>query len=110
MRSPPCARAAQWPRYRRLRFPSYPPFPNPLEGSCTLRFDLARAGTAALEVFDLSGRRVARLDHGLKEPGRYSIRWAGKDDRGGPAATGLYFVRLTGPNHDIQTARLVIAR
>jgi hypothetical protein len=77
------------PAYTRLE----PPFPNPLDGGCTIRFALAHEGTMVLEVLDLAGRRVARLDRGFRSPGAYSIRWAGRDDRGAPAATGLYFVR-----------------
>jgi len=87
-----------------------PPFPNPLDGGCTIRFQLAREGMMSLEVLDLAGRRVASLDHGLRSPGAYSIRWAGRDDRGVPAATGLYFLRLTGPRGDVHASRLVIAR
>jgi endonuclease/exonuclease/phosphatase family metal-dependent hydrolase len=86
----------------------YAPFPNPLAGESTVRFDLARAGETRLDVFDLSGRRVARLLAGSLEPGRYSARWGGRSDEGSTLGAGLYFVRLTAPGLAPQTARLAI--
>jgi hypothetical protein len=88
----------------------YSPVPNPVDRACTIRFDLARAGTASLDVFDLSGRRVAELDRRDFAPGRYSVRWNGSDDRGGLVAAGVYFLRLTGADHESRIARIVIAR
>ena len=86
----------------------YPPYPNPLRGTGTLRFDVARAGGVALEVFDVTGRRTATLVRGALEPGRYTARWDGSPD-GAPHA-GLYFVRLTAPGAKQQTVRLVVVK
>jgi hypothetical protein len=47
-----------------------------------------------VEVWDLSGRRVARiaaLDGGA---GRYQPRWAGRDDQGNLVPPGLYLVKV----------------
>ena len=71
---------------------------------------LAQAGTVSLEVFDLSGRRVAELDRRDFVPGRYSVRWNASIERGGTAPAGIYFVRLTGPEREPRIVRLVIAR
>ncbi len=86
----------------------FPPVPNPLLSSSTLRLDVARSGHARLEVFDLSGRRVAVLANREFTPGRYSLRWDGRGDAGSPAGPGLYFVRLTGHGISAQTVRLAI--
>jgi len=88
----------------------YPPMPNPLASGTTLRFDLARAARARLEIFDLSGRRVATLADQDFTPGRYSLRWDGHDDAGATTGAGLYFVRLTAPGMGAQMARLVVVR
>ena len=88
----------------------YAPFPNPLRGSATLRFDLALRADARLEVFDLSGRRVAALARGALEPGRYSIGWSGRRDGGAPLGAGLYFVRLSGAGLRTEVVRLAIVR
>jgi endonuclease/exonuclease/phosphatase family metal-dependent hydrolase len=88
----------------------YQPVPNPLFSTSTLRFDLAQGASARLEIFDLSGRRVTVLADREFTPGRYSLRWNGRDDAGAPAGAGLYFVRLTGRGLSPQTVRLAIVR
>lgn len=88
----------------------YAPFPNPVTGSGTVRFDVARAGDVALEVFDLSGRRASTLVRSALEPGRYSVQWNGVGEDGAPVRAGLYFVRLTAPGAGRQSARIAVIR
>src|SRR5262245_5296458 len=78
-----------------------PPSPNPLRtgrGAATL--DLAVPSTMSggeydLSIFDLSGRRVKRVDTGIAPVGRFSLKWDLRDDRGRPVDGGVYFVRFT---------------
>lgn len=88
----------------------YSPYPNPLRGSSTLRFDVARAGDVAVEIFDVAGRRAATLVHGSLEAGRYSVQWNGVTESGDRARAGLYFVRLSAPDIGHQTARLAVVK
>jgi hypothetical protein len=82
----------------------YPPRPNPAMGPVRMAFDLPRSARVTLEVFDLSGRRVADLVSGGVEPGHHELRW---DSRGDGVAAGLYFVRFSTPGHT-RTSRLVL--
>jgi hypothetical protein len=88
----------------------FTPAPNPLTSGSTLRFDLARAASARLEVFDLSGRRVALLANRDFTPGHYDLHWDGHGDAGGVLGSGLYFVRLTTRGLPPQTVRLAVIR
>lgn len=88
----------------------FAPYPNPLAGRANVRFDVARAGDVALEVFDLSGRRASTLLRGALEPGRYSVQWNGLGEDGVPVRAGLYFVRLTAPGAAAQSARIAVVR
>ena len=88
----------------------YAPFPNPLAGESTVRLDLAERGIARLEVFDLTGRRVATLADRAFEPGRYSVRWNGRDASGSAVGPGIYFLRLAGPGLRARFARLAVVR
>ncbi len=67
--------------------------PNPSVGVMRVDFAVARTGRMQLEVLDVAGRVVARLVDGVREPGRYSVKWNGQA-AGNRAAPGLYFVRL----------------
>jgi tetratricopeptide (TPR) repeat protein len=62
-----------------------------------IRFDFSvpRRGPATLQVFDLHGRRVARLRDGILAPGTHSVAWDGRDVQGHVVASGVYFAVLS---------------
>ncbi len=68
--------------------------PNPMRGETSLAFELPRAERVRLEVVDLQGRRVRTLVDGERAAGSHRAGWDGRDDQGGAAPAGLYFVRL----------------
>jgi hypothetical protein len=78
-----------------LRF--YAPRPNPMSREAWFAFDLPRAAPVTLDIFDLAGRRVARLVSGERGAGHYEARWTGTHDGGGRVKAGLYFARFTTP-------------
>lgn len=82
--------------------------PNPFNPQTTVRFELAEAGPVDLAVYDLTGRRVARLVHEQRRAGRYSETWNGCADDGRRAASGVYVVRLeTVAGADLQKVMMV---
>jgi serine protease AprX len=62
-----------------------------------------------LEVFDVSGARVATLVDRIESPGAYAARWDGRDDGGNPVASGVYFYRLQAADR-VLTRKLVLIR
>jgi endonuclease/exonuclease/phosphatase family metal-dependent hydrolase len=89
----------------------YAPFPNPPQQTgTTLRFDLAQAGDVQLDVFDVAGRRVARLAAAAFGRGTHAVRWDGRGDGGRPLGSGVYFVRLSAPDLSPQTVRVTLLR
>jgi len=68
--------------------------PNPSRGSTELVFALPRAGHASVDVFDVTGRRVARLADGGFTAGLHRVRWDGRDDGGSRVAAGVYLARV----------------
>jgi len=71
-----------------------PVVPNPFSSAAAIRFSLAEAGPARLDVFDLQGRRIGRVLDARMEAGEHQVRWDGRDDAGTPVAAGIYFMRL----------------
>jgi hypothetical protein len=47
-----------------------------------------------LSVFDVSGRRVATVISGELPAGHHTASWTGRDGKGRPVASGVYFYRL----------------
>ncbi len=81
--------------------------PNPVRSGTRFTFELPAAGTATLELFDLSGRRVRALATGSFGAGPQSVTWDGRDESGARPSAGAYFARLTAPS-GVQTRRFVI--
>jgi hypothetical protein len=70
-----------------------PVAPNPTRGPGRFGVVLPEAGRIALDILDVSGRRVAALANGFEAAGRREFAWDGRIGRG-PAPAGLYFARL----------------
>jgi len=83
--------------------------PNPFRTQLAIRYSLASEGLVMLRVHDLTGRVVRTLVNSQQKPGRYSLTWNGRDDRGRLLGNGVYFCKLaTGDNGS--TEKLVLAR
>ncbi len=68
--------------------------PNPARGSCRVSFSIDRDTDVALDVVDVTGRRVTRLMDGPVTAGRRGVTWDGRDAAGSEVADGVYFFRL----------------
>ena len=69
--------------------------PNPFRDRTVIALSLSRPMPVSLEVLDVSGRRVALLHDGPLDPGFHEIAWDGRTPAGAPAASGVYFYRLS---------------
>jgi photosystem II stability/assembly factor-like uncharacterized protein len=88
--------------------------PNPFHGSTSIRYRLPVRAHVALAVFDLQGRRVARLVDAEQDPGTYHVPFGPRlrtatGDRIGALAAGVYFARLEAGSF-AKTYKLVLAR
>jgi hypothetical protein len=68
--------------------------PNPTREGGTLRFRLPSAQHVELSLYDLAGRRIARLVNGRLEGGEHRVAWARTDDHGHRVAAGVYLARI----------------
>lgn len=87
----------------------HPASPNPFNPLTTIRFDLARAGSVRLEVFDLQGRRVRTLVDDHREAGQHAVAWDGRDTGGAAMASGVYLLRLRGADF-AETRQVTLVR
>ena len=69
-----------------------PSYPNPFNSETILSYTLPTAADIRLEVFTLSGQRVAILHEGLQAAGYHTIALDASD-----LASGVYLYRLTTP-------------
>ena len=88
-----------------LRFE--PPRPNPLHDRTSFAYELPEAAPVALDIFDLSGRRVASVVSGVQPAGRHQVEWNTSGTFGAQRAGGLYFARFVTPGL-AASARLIV--
>ena len=69
--------------------------PNPFVEGTTLRFTLPGSGPVAVDVFDVTGRRVRSVDDVVADDLRGHAVWDGRGDTGRHLAPGTYYYRVT---------------
>ena len=83
--------------------------PNPFNSQTVLSYFLHAPGPARLEVFTLTGQRVAVLHQGPQQAGYHRLHWDGWDDAGHPLASGTYLYRLVA-DEAVLTRKLILLR
>ncbi|MHB1050142.1 MAG: glycoside hydrolase family 3 N-terminal domain-containing protein [Bacteroidota bacterium] len=87
----------------------YPNYPNPFNGSTTIRYTIRTAGNATIMLYDLLGRNVATIVNEYHQPGSYAARI----QIGGGAIpslpSGVYFYRLQSGTLS-ETGRMIYLR
>lgn len=88
--------------------------PNPFTGTTRIEYDLPERASVSLDVFDLSGRRIATLVNSQQDAGRYAVDFGiGVTTVGGERVqalpSGVYFYRLTAGAF-AQTERMLFVR
>ncbi|MFN0150004.1 MAG: matrixin family metalloprotease [bacterium] len=69
--------------------------PVPVRKTTTASFRVPSAGPVTLEVFDIAGRLVTRLEERANAAGPYAISWDGRDAGGVETGSGVYFLRVS---------------
>jgi len=71
-----------------------PCVPNPFNPRTTIGFRLPARTVAELAIYAIDGRRVRVLASGPHDAGEHRAEWDGRDERGRPVSSGIYFARL----------------
>ena len=82
-------------------------FPNPSRQGQRLRFSTEEPAYVTLDIFNVAGQRVARLQDDILPPGNHELAWNGEDGDGTVVASGTYFPKLTVADRSV-TGRIVV--
>lgn len=69
-------------------------YPNPFNANTRISFGLPQESDVRLDVYAITGARVATLLDGRYQAGWYDINWNGADASGKALASGVYFYKL----------------
>jgi len=98
---------AQWPSGQALVTRLYAPMPNPCRGWAAIRYSLNAERRTTLRIHNLAGRVVRTLVNSQQKPGRYTLRWDGRDKAGRRLAAGVYFCKFSAGDYRA-TQKLVL--
>lgn len=83
--------------------------PNPFNPRTMITYTLFEPDWVELSIYDVQGRRVARLPRTRYDRGLHSVVWDGMLSLGGSAPTGVYFYRLVTTNGSL-TRKMMLLR
>ncbi len=69
-------------------------YPNPFNPDTTIKMTIPQDSQVQLTIYNLKGQLVRTLVDDYLTAGVHSFNWDGRDNRGNPSASGLYFYRL----------------
>jgi hypothetical protein len=83
--------------------------PNPFNPSTSIRFYLPEKANVRLEVYAVSGARIAILADGVMDKGTHTVQWNGRDAGGRAVASGVYMCSLRA-GKEMLTRKMVLTR
>ncbi len=90
-------------------FVLYQNFPNPFNPNTTIRYRTSKTEEIKLTIYDVTGRLVSTLYHGIHTAGYHEIDWSGVDMDGNEVQAGIYFCSMEARDHS-NTIRMLILR
>jgi hypothetical protein len=69
-------------------------YPNPFNPFTTIRYELSEETEVHLKIFNVRGQPIRVLVNEKQSPDTYRVIWDGKNDRGVPVSSGVYFYHL----------------
>jgi hypothetical protein len=84
-------------------------YPNPFNPMTTIAFELQANAQVRLAVYNIEGKQVRMLINNVLDKGLNKITWDGMDSYGNPAASGIYFYRLT-TGDNLLTRKMLLIR
>jgi len=85
-------------------------YPNPFNQSTTISYQLSVTSDVQLKVFDLLGRQLDVLVSRELKPGRYEVKWDGRNH-----PSGVYYYKLIVADHEsgikyVETKKMVMIK
>ncbi len=86
-----------------------PNYPNPFNSQTNIQYFLLTDDLVLLDVYNILGQHVKSLKDEFNQVGMYVVPWNGTNDRGVPAASGVYFYRINTKQGN-ETRRMLLVR
>jgi len=84
--------------------------PNPFNPTTWIPYELPVLAHVRVDVHDATGRHVATLVDAVQTAGGHAAVWDGRNARGEPVASGVYFYRLTVAGQQSLVKKMVLLK
>lgn len=85
-----------------------PPYPNPMTGSVTIRFELAESGRVSISIYDVQGRLVDKVQDKRYSIGPHTTYWDGRDSVENRVAGGIYILKFEYPG-GVKHSKIIVS-
>ncbi|MBD3386070.1 T9SS type A sorting domain-containing protein [candidate division KSB1 bacterium] len=75
-------------------FDIFPNFPNPFNPRTSIQYQLPRAVSVRIAIYNISGQCVRTLLNQMQPPGLHRVNWDGRNERGESVSGGIYIARF----------------
>ncbi|MFQ5865936.1 MAG: T9SS type A sorting domain-containing protein [bacterium] len=73
-------------------------YPNPFNPETKIEFSLQKSGRVEISIYNLLGQEIITLVNEVKSPGKYQVKWNGKNRYGTDVSSGIYFYQMKTEN------------
>ncbi|HTY09137.1 MAG TPA: T9SS type A sorting domain-containing protein [Candidatus Edwardsbacteria bacterium] len=74
-----------------------------------IRYQLPTASVVKVELYNITGQRIATLFDGQQNSGFHATSWDLRDANGSAVPNGVYFIRLSAGSRQV-TSKLIVIR
>jgi hypothetical protein len=82
-------------------------YPNPCKSSTVIRYGVGRTAHFKVEIYSITGQKIATLADREHAPGQYTVTWNLTDRSGNRVPPGIYFYRGAGGWYE-QNRKLIV--
>jgi len=84
-------------------------YPNPFNTETIINFSLPRRSYINISIYSINGMLIRTLTDMVYDSGYYYVKWDGKNYKGFPVSSGIYFCTFRGKNVII-TKKIIFAK
>lgn|GEM_PF-1474416 len=84
-------------------------YPNPFNPVTEIEYEIFKLAPVRLEIFNAMGQKVITLCDRLQPPGKYRIKWNGRDEKGWSLPSAVYLYRLQ-VNNRVSVKKMVLMK
>ena len=88
----------------------YQNYPNPFSDLTIIPYQLDKAASVELSVYNILGEKISTLINAYQKPGFYEVEWDVVDNNGTRLSNGIYFYRLEIDNKLVKIQKAIVGQ